>query len=421
MRVLLVAPQPYFQPRGTPIDERLLVEALTRAGHEVTVLTFPGGDDPGVPGSTIRRIPRLPGIGPVRPGFSLGKLALDLVLLAALVRCCRRERWDVVHAVEEAGAMALLARRLCGVPYVYDCDSHLAEQLVGGRPLLRPVGALVDLVDRAALRGAQAVLAVCPALGERAAAAAPGVPVTVVEDCSLLASGMATGGAPASDAPRLGGAEPVALYVGNLARYQGVELLVRAFARAADVAPGRLAIVGGGRPRQMARLRALAAELGCGDRVDLLGPRPLHELGWLLAQATVLVSPRLEGLNTPMKVYSYLEAGKPILATRVIAHTQLLDDEAALLAEPRPGPLGDALALLLGDAALRERLASGAARLARKRLDPAAQEKALSDFYAAVERRLPPEPPRPSRRAGAGADASAPAAGMTAGGRALGR
>ena len=381
MRVLLVAPHPYFQPRGTPIAERRLVEALTRAGHEVTVLTFPGGEDPGIPGSAVRRIPRIPGAGAVRPGFSLAKLALDVVLLGALVRCCRRERWDVVHAVEEGGAMALLNRRLTGVPYVYDCDSHLAEQLVAGRAWMRPLGALVDHVDAAALRGATAVLAVCAALGDRAAAAAPGVPVAVIEDGSLL--GGAATGAPSL----LGGGEPLVLYVGSLERYQGVELLLRAFARAARLERARLAIVGG-RPRQIARLRSLAGRLGVAGSVDLVGPRPLEELAGLLAQATILASPRLEGTNTPMKVYSYLDSGKPLLATRVAAHTQLLDDGSAMLAEPRPEPLGDALVSLLRDEARRERLALGARRLAGLRLDPEAQEQAMRELYAQVERRL---------------------------------
>ena len=397
MRVLLVAPHPYFQARGTPIAERRLVEVLTRAGHEVTILAFSGGEDPGTPGSELRRIPGLPGIGPVRPGLTFAKAVLDVVLLGALLRSCRRERWDVVHAVEEAGVMALLARRLLGVPYVYDSDSHLAEQTVAGRAWLRPLGRLIERLDRAAMRGATAILAVCPALGERAAAAAPAVPVVVVEDCSLIE------GAPAPvAAAEIPGGEPLVLYVGNLERYQGVELLVRAFAhaaRAAGTTRARLAIVGG-QPRQVASLRTLARSLGVAERVDLLGPRPLGELGGLLAQATVLVSPRLEGLNTPMKVYSYLDSGRPLLATRVTAHTQILDEDSALLAEPLPGPFGDALVRLLRDPALRDRLAAGGRRAVRERLTPESQERKLVELYASVAARLSSHAAVPARPGG---------------------
>ena len=45
-----------------------------------------------------------------------------------------------------------------------------------------------------------------------------------------------------------------------------------------------------------------------------------------LLAADVLVSPRLKGLNTPMKIYSYLDSGSAVLATRLRTHTQVLDD-----------------------------------------------------------------------------------------------
>ena len=49
------------------------------------------------------------------------------------------------------------------------------------------------------------------------------------------------------------------------------------------------------------------------------------------ALADVLVSPRTEGTNTPLKIYSYLNTGKPIVATRLLTHTQVLNDETAEL------------------------------------------------------------------------------------------
>src|SRR4051812_40173515 len=185
MRVLLVAPHPFFQPRGTPIAERALLQTLASAGHRLTVLTFPEGADPGVDAEVVR-IRGLPGTRGVRPGFSLAKLALDIVLLVTLLRMARRDRFDLLHGVEEGGVLAMLVRLLRGIPYVYDGDSHVAQQLVEARPWLRPLRPLVEAVDRAAIRRSVAVLAVCPALAERARAVAPRVPVAVVEDASLL-------------------------------------------------------------------------------------------------------------------------------------------------------------------------------------------------------------------------------------------
>ena len=76
--------------------------------------------------------------------------------------------------------------------------------------------------------------------------------------------------------------------------------------------------------------------------VHFLGPRPVQpRCPTSLRQADVLVSPRLKGLNTPMKIYSYLDSGTAVLATRLRTHTQVLDDRTAYLVEPEPEPLGN--------------------------------------------------------------------------------
>src|SRR5204862_2313574 len=125
-------------------------------------------------------------------------------------------------------------------------------------------------------------------------------------------------------------------------------------------------VIVGGREDDIRRYRGMAGGLGIQSRVHFLGPRPVHELSALLKQADVLVSPRLKGLNTPMKIYSYLDSGTAVLATRLRTHTQVLNDENAYLVEPEPVALGGGLADLLSDASLRERLARQAKDYAQR-------------------------------------------------------
>jgi len=73
------------------------------------------------------------------------------------------------------------------------------------------------------------------------------------------------------------------------------------------------------------------------------------------------VSPRSRGANTPFKVYTYLAAGKPLVATRIETHTQLLDDSLAFLVEPTPSGLA------LGIRAVLSQPAEASARAARGR------------------------------------------------------
>jgi glycosyltransferase involved in cell wall biosynthesis len=99
------------------------------------------------------------------------------------------------------------------------------------------------------------------------------------------------------------------------------------------------------------------------------------------------VSPRLKGLNTPMKIYSYLDSGTAVLATRLRTHTQVLDDRIAYLVAPDPGALGAGLADLLSDPVLRERLAQQAKAYVQREFTPEAAHRKLGSFYSMMESR----------------------------------
>lgn len=158
----------------------------------------------------------------------------------------------------------------------------------------------------------------------------------------------------------------VVMYVGNLEPYQGIDLLLQSFARVlARTDQADLVIVGGAR-RDIEAYHAESRRLGIAPRVHLLGPRPVRELGALLAGADVVVSPRLRGNNTPMKLYSYLHSGKALVATDLPTHTQLVDGTVALLAAPTPDAFSDALVRVIVDATLRSRLGAAGRRLAEE-------------------------------------------------------
>jgi glycosyltransferase involved in cell wall biosynthesis len=389
MRILLLAPHPFFQPRGTPIAERMLLQVLAAAGHEVEVLTFPEGDDPGVPGCRVHRAAAPRWARGVRPGFSPKKLVCDAGMLWKALRLIRRRRYDLVHAVEESAFMALLGKWLFGVPYVYDMDSGLAGQMVDRFPALGRARGLLDFCERRAVRGSCGTLAVCGSLEDQARAFHPAGLVARLEDVSLLAgSGDEGEGAPLDLHPPEWAGDPLVLYAGNLQVYQGIDLLLGGFVRTLAEVPAAKLIVVGGTPEEIAHYRQEAVCLGAAAAVHFAGPRSVESLGRCLRQATVLVSPRTQGTNTPMKIYSYLDSGVPLVATRLPTHTQVLDDEVALLVEPDPAALGRGVARLLGDRDLRERLAAGARQLAQREFTPEAFRRKLLGFYDAVANRI---------------------------------
>ena len=394
MRVLVIAPQPFYQERGTPIATRLLLEALQAAGHSVDVLTYHVGEDPQLPGVRVFRAPAVPFVRDVPIGFSVRKLLCDLALLSRLFTLTRRYRYDVLHAVEEAVFLSLLVRGLAGgrsklgsgldrlgCRVVYDMDSSMPEQLLGKYGALRAVDGMLRWFERLAIARSDLVLAVCDDLATRARGYATRTPVDVVEDVSLLGDDRPQG--EVEDLRRdLPSGAALALYVGNLEHYQGVDLMLDAIAML-ESPPLRFVAVGGD-PDSTAAYRARVESLGLGSQVAFVGARPLSQLGALLEQADVLVSPRLKGHNTPMKLYSYLAAGKAVLATRIRSHTQVLSDDNALLVEPTPAALARGLDTLLRSQALRERLALSARRLAASRYSVTQFRASIASAYRRI-------------------------------------
>ncbi|RJX35243.1 MAG: glycosyltransferase [Desulfarculus sp.] len=382
MRILLLAPHPFFQERGTPIAVRLLASVLTEAGHQVEMLCYHEGQDPALAGVAIHRIRPPRWVRGVPPGPSWQKALCDLYMWPAAKRLAASGRFDLVHAVEEAAFLARRLRRLYGLPYVYDMDSCLSQQMADKYPLAKPLAGLMARLEGGAVRASAGVVAVCRALEEVARAHDASTRVCRLEDISLL--DQEPGPAPQE---RLEFGGPLVMYVGNLEPYQGIDLLLEGFALAAAQQPQAQMVVIGGGPSDVARYQARANSLGLAQRAHFLGPRPQAHLGHYLRQAAVLASPRIQGQNTPMKIYSYLDSGRPLLATRLPTHTQVLDDQIAMLVEPEPAELARGLAALLGDVELRERLAAAARQRVAEHYSLAAYRRKLLDFYRDLETR----------------------------------
>jgi glycosyltransferase involved in cell wall biosynthesis len=354
MRILVHAPHPFFQERGTPIAVDILVRALgARADTRVDLLVYAEGEDRSYPNVTLHRIADWSWTHGVRPGFSAKKLLADWLLLWKAISLTRRQRYDVIHAGEEAAFIALLLGLVFRIPFVYDLDSSIAQQMVESRPVLAPLARLMNALEGLLIRRAVATAPVCNALGDLCRDRGARKVVTL-HDISQLAD---------PDAPRTGrlaqevGSERlILLYAGNLEPYQGIDLLLEAFAEAARRTDAVDLVVIGGVAEDVARYTHKARALGIADRAHLIGPRPFTELDRYLADADILTAPRVRGVNTPMKVFPYLHSGRPVLVTDLPTHSQILPPEVACLAPPTVEGFADAIVRLATDASLRARL-----------------------------------------------------------------
>jgi len=408
MKILFLAPQPFFQERGTPIAVRLALSVLSQRNTEsVTLLSYHEGASVPLDRVDHRRIviPRLlqGWIRAVGPGISIKKLVCDLLFLLSslrLVAAAKRQGtpFQLVHAVEESVFIAYLIKLLWRIPYIYDMDSSLAMQLTEKWPVLSPLRFLLERLERLAVRGSIAVVPVCDSLA--AIAHAHGSPDThILRDISLLDLPSDSPGSTIDEVDlrsecgaREG--EVLALYIGNLEPYQGINLLIDSAARIANLA-FRIVVIGGA-PDHITVLRERVATLALADRVTLLGPRPVSLLSTYLAQSDILVSPRIRGNNTPMKIYSYLHAGRAILATDLATHNQVLDSEVSILTAPDPDAFAAGMRKLIIDPELRERLGQRSRERAQSQYTFPVFAQSLNELYDRVlKNRSKSEPSTP--------------------------
>jgi glycosyltransferase involved in cell wall biosynthesis len=358
-RVAMIAACPFPAGRGTPIRVLRLAEALAHRGHEVHVVTYHLGDGLADPSVAVHRIPRVPTYRRYEPGPSWQKLlVLDPLLARRAARLLRSQPIDVIHAHHAEGLLvALMARGRRRLPIVYDVHTILESELpfyplgLGRRALARAGRAL----DRWLPRYATCVLAAHEDIRRRLIAADPALE-------SRIAVG--TNGVEferfAATALRRGtgqSAVRILVYAGNLAPYQGIELMLRAFAqllgRRSDV---RLRIVADSTFTPYARL---ASELGIQQAIDLVAAR-FEDVPGHLTDADVALNPRVGCDGVPQKLLNYMAAGAPIVSFRSSAKHLSHGELGWLVDDGDVAGFADGIHRLLDDSALAARLGANA-------------------------------------------------------------
>ena len=385
MNLLLLAPHPFYQDRGTPIAVDLLLRVLSERAVQVDVITYHEGRDVAYDRVTVHRIPKLPFIRNIRPGFSWKKVICDCFMFMKAMRLVFRNDYQWVHAVEESVFIALVLKWVFKIPYTYDMDSSLAQQMIEKYPSLNHVAGILNLCEGLAVRNAKVVAPVCEALSGVIEKYRPGK-VVVLHDVPLAQSPNVCDETHLKK--ELGISGLLIMYVGNLESYQGIDLLLESFALVLNKTDRADLVIIGGEPSDIRKYKAKSEHLAIHRKVHFLGPRPIEGLAGFLAQADILVSPRIKGNNTPMKLYSYLESGKGILATDLPTHTQILDSRSARLAQPVPEAFSRGLLSLMEDPTLRLRLGMAGKMLVKEKFNQATFRETVGSLVDWLEREV---------------------------------
>jgi glycosyltransferase involved in cell wall biosynthesis len=364
MRVLYFADIRFPLERANGIQTMETCAALAERGHDVRLIVRPDTHRPArdplayydLPGAPRLTIEHVPAIGP-------RGMRRALYLARAVGRVTGKRRADVAFTRDLGVAAALLRlpRRL-RPPVVY--ESHgFSPTVRAARPVLLgtggPVGELtLDRLwrcERRVWRAADGYVTITATLGREMAERFGDRPdVAIVPDGVRLDPARRWVSRPA-------GAPATVGYAGHLYPWKGADVLLEALA----TLPATRGLIVGGHPaeRDLDRTRALAVRLGISDRVEFTGLVAPGQVRVRLSETDVLVVPNpasaISAYTSPLKVFEYMAAGRPIIAADLPALREVLrNGENALLVEPgSAAALAGGIRRLLDDRATAERLA----------------------------------------------------------------
>ena len=365
-RILMVAPEPIFEPRGTPLSVVGRLKALSDMGHSVDLLTYSIGEDVDLPGVNFMRIPKLLGIQKIKIGPSLKKIPLDFFLMLKTFWRLGTQRYDFIHSHEEAGFWCMIAARMFRTPHLYDMHSSLPQQLTNFKFTSSKfwIGLFEWFEDRV-LKSAKGVITICPDLQNYVKERLPEANSMLIENVVDYATIFGEEDRSDSIKNELKLADKtVLLYTGTFEPYQGLDLLIQSAAVVCEKDTNALFLMVGGHTEQVAFYQKMVDDAGLKDRFIFTGQVLPQEVGSYIRCADVLLSPRTGGTNTPLKIYAYLRSEVPMVATRLWTHTQILDDAVCVLADANPGAYAEGILALLSDDKKRKAIIQNALKLA---------------------------------------------------------
>ena len=379
MKILLLAPHPFYQERGTPIDVHLVLRVLSeRPNTRVDLLVYNEGKDIELPGLKIFRIPDKKFLKNIRPGFSVKKLLADFFMFFKAWKMVSRDDYDLIHAGEESVFFALFFKVFYRIPYIYDLDSSIAQQIVEKKPYLQFLSTVFNFLERIAIINAEINLPVCNALAELCENSGSKRTVTIHDISQLKNPGASRKGFLHKE---LNIQKDILMYIGNLESYQGIDLLLESFAIACKKTDKIDLVIIGGNQEDINFYKEKSSNFGIKEHVHFLGPRPFDELDEYLAEADIIVCPRIKGVNTPMKIFPYLHSGRPVIATDLYTHNQILTENEAYLAPANAKGFAKAIVTLTESIELRKKYGRNGQKFIEENHTYEAHKKRLNKAY----------------------------------------
>lgn len=330
MKILMIAPTPYFSDRGCHVRIYEEAASLTRLGHEVLICTYHLGRDLG--DFKVWRTARIPWYKKTAAGASWHKFYLDIFLLLISAKAVLTFKPNIIHAhLHEGAFIALLLRAIFKKPVLFDYQGSLSSESVDhhfvgpNNPLLK----LAKFVESKVDNGADFLITSAPR------------PVQVAHK-ELVFDGVDISSF--KSLPSLHKPQTI-VYLGLLGAYQGTDLLLEAFSKVIQDFPKSRLILGGF--PHVADYQQKAAKLGLIQNVEVVGAVDYTKAAEFLNSGSIAVAPKISTSEANQKILAYMACGLPVVAFNTEINEQMLGNDQFLAYLGDSAALADKIKLLL--------------------------------------------------------------------------
>lgn len=343
LRILMIAPTPYFADRGCHVRIYEEARALMKLGHEVCIVTYHLGRD--MPGVRVVRTPHVPWYNKLEAGPSWHKPYLDMLLLWKSLAEARSFRPHLIHAhLHEGALIGAVLKGVLRIPLLFDYQGSLSgESLNHGffrdtslilklfKGLERTIDRLADRIITSSNKGRQELIREWGIAPEKVTGLIDGVDTEMFRPCSR------------SEARReLKIPEDVKLvaYLGLFNRYQGVDLLLDVISLVRSEAPNVRFLLMGFPDKEY---QVKAAEMGIDDVITFTGRVRYDRAAFFLSAGDLAVSPKLAQTEANGKLFNYIACGLPTVVFDNQVNREILGDDGIYVEQGNTRLLADTL------------------------------------------------------------------------------
>lgn len=384
MKILMIAPQPFFTPRGTPLSVLHRLNTLSNLGHEIDLVTYHIGATIPFKNVSYHRIAKVPFVKKMSVGPSKIKIVVDFLIIIKSLRLLLKNKYDVIHTHEEAGFFGVWFAKWFKTKHLYDMHSSLPQQLTNFKfTKLKFLIKIFESLENMTIENSAGVITICPELYNYVKSKWPSKEQQLIEN---VADNSIVFGEPKITGDEIRNnyhldSKTIILYAGTFEPYQGLDLLIESGEQVVKKFDKVTFLLVGGNPNQVEEYRTKVKQNNLQNNFIFTGQVSPEMVPRFVEVSDILVTPRIEGNNTPLKIYSYLRSGKPIVATNHMTHTQVLNENVAVLTECNARSFSEGILKVMQNDELKKNIVKNAQMLADEKYSYNLYIKKLADLY----------------------------------------